>query len=86
MRNAVRAFALLVLLGTGMFWFSLGGTLGWTKTSVEVITVDPITEIEAVSYEDRLVPGVEVLAVGVGAAVFLFAATLIRIPNPNPKS
>lgn len=64
-----------------MFWFFLDGSLGWTKTSVEVVTKDPITEIEAVRYEDRLVPGVEVLAIGIGGAVVLFAATLIQFPK-----
>jgi hypothetical protein len=86
MRSAIRACALLILIGTGIFWFSLNGTLGWTKTSVEVITKDPITEIEAVRYEDRLVPGVEVLFLGVAGAVILFAVTLIQIPKKKVSS
>lgn len=80
MRMAVRAFALLLLIGTAGVWFSLGGTLGWTKTSIAETKTDPVTEIEYVEYRDGFVPGIEFLALGVCGAVILFAATLfVRI-------
>lgn len=81
MRSSIRAFALLMLVVTVTFWMWMGGTLGWTKTSVEIKKIDPVTEIEFVEYEDRLVPGIELLAVGVCGAVILFAITLIHIPT-----
>lgn len=85
MRSIIRAFALLILVLTVSLWVSLGGTLGWTKTSVEIKKIDPVTEIEYVEYENRFVPGVEVLALGVCGAVILFAVTLIRIPKSKSK-
>lgn len=80
MRMVVRAFALLLLIGTAGVWFALGGTLGWTKTTVDEMKVDPVTEIEYAVRHDQFVPGIEFLALGVAGAVILFAATLfVRI-------
>lgn len=84
MRTAVRAFALLLLVMTAGVWFALGGTLGWTKTSIPERKTDPVTEIEYVDYHPGFVPGVEFLALGVGASVIIFAATLfVRITPKN---
>lgn len=85
MRSVIRGFALLLLVLTLGVWFSLGGSMGWTKTSVELKKVDPVTEIEYVEYQNRFVPGVEVLALGVSGAVILFALTLIQIPTRTSK-
>lgn len=80
MKMVVRAFALLLLIGTIGVWAACGGTFGWTKTSVPIREEDPVTGVEAVRYKTRLVPGVEFLALGVGGAVIIFAATLfVRI-------
>jgi hypothetical protein len=70
MRKLLRIVALVVLLGGLGFWFAKGANTGWTKNRVEKKTVDEVTGIEAVSYEERLVPGVEFLGgavVGAGA-------------------
>lgn len=85
MRAVIRGLALVLLVGTVALWASLGGTMGWTKTSLAVEKIDPVTEIEFVEYEDRFVPGIEILAIGVGGAVILFALTLIRIPTNRQK-
>lgn len=83
MRTALRTFALILLAATLVFWFSLGGTIGWTKTQVEVKQIDPVTEIEFVRYKDQLVPGIEFLVVGIGGALALFLVSFIQIPNKN---
>jgi hypothetical protein len=72
MKMVVRAFALMLFVGTIGIWAGLGGSLEWTKTK---IPGDRTT---------GFVPGVEFLALGVGGAVVIFAATLfVRI---TPKS
>ncbi len=80
----VRGFAVLILVVTVAIWAAMGSSVGWTKTSVEVRTEDPVTGIEGVSYRDQFVPGVEFLAVGVLGAGLIFAFTLL-IPITKPK-
>ena len=55
----VAAVVLVACLG---WWWVAGANRGWTKTSVPVTFVDEITGIEGVRYEERLVPGLDVLA------------------------
>ncbi|MDD5200959.1 MAG: hypothetical protein PHC88_14290 [Terrimicrobiaceae bacterium] len=80
MRMVVRASALVLLIATLGLWAGLGGRLGWTQTSVPEKRTDPVTGIDFVEYHSGFVPGVEFLALGVGGAVVIFAATLfVRI-------
>ena len=69
----LRVFGAIVIVGTFGLWASGGFNLGWTKNKVEVREVDPITEIEAIRYEDTFIAGIEVLAGGVlvGSALCL---------------
>lgn len=84
MKNAVRALALVLFLGTVALWAGLGGTLGWTKNQVPEKRTDPVTGIEFVEYRKAFVPGVEFLLLGLGGSLAIFAATLfIRITPKN---
>ena len=72
MKKLLRIFAVLVALGGLGFWLAAGANRGWTKNRVEKRTVDEVTGIEAVAFENRFVPGVDFLggiAVGAGALV-----------------
>lgn len=80
MRMVIRGFAVLLFVVTVGLWGGLGGELGWTKTKVARTTLDPVTGIEGVEWESVFRPGVEFLALGVGGAIVIFAATLfVRI-------
>ena len=78
MRRFLRIAALVVLLGGLGFWAAKGANTGWTKNRVAKTAVDEVTGIEAITYEERFVPGVEFLggvAAGAGALAgfsFLF--------------
>lgn len=88
MRTAliIRIFALLLAIGVIAFWAASGADRGWTKTTVPVQKLDPITEIEFVEYEKRFVPGVDFLIAGIGASIFLFGTSfLFRKPKPTNK-
>jgi len=80
MRPILRLLALLVFTGTVAWWAAAGAHPGWSKNSVEVRTLDEITGIEQITYDDRFVPGVDTLAIGgtVAAALsglsFVFAS------------
>ena len=84
MKMVVRAFALVLFLGTISLWAGLGGSLGWSKTKTAFEKTDPVTDIKYVEWKSGFVPGVEFLALGAGGAILIFAATLfVRI---TPKS
>ena len=68
----LRLLALAVLL-TGLgWWLADGARLGWTRTSVEVMHRDEITEIEYPVSRDALVADVEFPVAGVAIAAALF--------------
>ena len=79
MRKALFLFALLILAGSAGFWLFAGANRGWTKTSVPVKTLDEVTGIEKVDYQQRFVPGVDFLGeAAIGAALLTGAAFLFR--------
>ncbi len=70
MRKLLRILAFLVALGGLGFWLAAGANRGWTKNRVEKRTVDEVTGIEGVTYENRFVPGIDFFggtAIGAGA-------------------
>lgn len=84
MRLLLRLLALIVLAGVVSWWAATGAHRGWSKNSVEVRTLDEITGIEQITYEDRFVPGVDTLALGAAAAAVM--AGLSFAFNRNPQS
>jgi hypothetical protein len=70
MKKILRILALLVVLAAIITWAVTGANRGWTKTSVAVKTLDPVTEIEGITYQKKFLPGVDFL----GAAVILSGA------------
>jgi hypothetical protein len=61
------------------FWAVRGSNRGWTKTQVQVKTVDEVTGLEGLSYQDRFTPGIDFLGGAlVGAGVLAGASLLIR--------
>jgi hypothetical protein len=76
----LRAFALLLLVGTVGLWAGLGGRLEWTQTQA------PKKEAGIGEARPVFVPGVEFLALGVGGAFVIFAATLFVRITPKSES
>ena len=61
MKRILQLMAVLVLLAAGATWLATGANRGWTKTSVVVKTLDPVTEIEGISYQKKFLPGLDFL-------------------------
>jgi hypothetical protein len=61
MKRILQRMAVLVLLAAGATWLVTGANRGWTKTSVVVKTLDPVTEIEGISYQKKFLPGLDFL-------------------------
>lgn len=77
MRTIIRLFALSVALGATLWWFTAGANRGWTKTSIPKTTIDEVTGIEGIVYEERFVPGLDflgaaLLGAGILAGISIF--------------
>ena len=75
-RNLTRIFALLVAIGTVAYWATKGCHTGWSMDRIPVQLVDEVTELEYTVYEERFVPGIDTLAVGLGVSGLIFGITL----------
>ena len=73
MKAGFRITALFVVLVTVALWFFGGMNLGWTKTSVRVEVLDPVTGLMEQRWEDRFQPGLEFVAAGLLIAGVLAA-------------
>lgn len=66
------------------YWIGAGANTGWTKNRVEVISMDEVTGIEGRTWENRFVPGVELLGASLLSGTVLAAlAIFIRKPATN---
>jgi len=82
MKKTLRILALLIAVAALTTWLVTGANRAWTKTSVQVKTLDEVTGIEGITYQKKFLPGVDFLAVTLGGAVVLFGASFFfRKPN-----
>ncbi len=87
MKKILRIFALLVLLAAVITWLVTGANRGWTKTSVAVKTLDPVTGIDGISYEKKFIAGVDFLgAAALGSGLLAGASLFFRKPKTNQTS
>jgi len=77
MRTILRLAALFVALVTLVLWLFGGPNTGWTKTSVQVKTVDPVTDQDIITWEKRFLPGVDFLGSGLLAGALLFSISFL---------
>ncbi len=84
MKRVLQLLAVLVLLAAGVTWLVTGATSRWTKTSVAVKTLDPVTGIEGISYQKKFIAGVDFLgAAALGAGLLAGASLFFRKPKTN---
>ncbi|HEY5041317.1 MAG TPA: hypothetical protein VIK53_04885 [Verrucomicrobiae bacterium] len=76
MKRILQLLAVLVLVSAGIIWLATDANRGWTKTSVMVKTLDPVTGIEGISYEKKFLPGVDFLGASVVGAGVLAGISL----------
>lgn len=87
MRTILRIAAVLVALGALAVWLGAGANRGWTKNRVPKKTVDEVTGIEAVTFENRFVPGVDFLgAAALGAGALAGGSFLFRKKTTQSQS
>lgn len=76
MKRTLQAVAALLAVAAISTWLVTGAHRGWTKTSVQKMTLDEITGIESPSYEKKFVAGVDFLGAGLLAAGALAGISL----------
>jgi hypothetical protein len=84
MKRILQLLAVLVLLAAGVTWLATGANRGWTKTSVPVKTLDQVTGIEGISYQQKFLPGVDFLGAALlGAGVLAGVSFCFRNQKPT---
>jgi hypothetical protein len=61
MRHALQGLALGLALLAGVVWLTTGAHRGWTQTTAPKKTVDDVTGIEGITYEQHFVMGLDLL-------------------------
>jgi TRAP-type C4-dicarboxylate transport system permease small subunit len=82
-RKTLRWLAVLLALLTLAMWLAGGWNRGWTKTSVMVKNIDPVTEQEIIEWKRQFVPGIDSLGVGLLASLVLLGASFLFRRSPN---
>lgn len=77
---------IVLLLGTGFvfgYWLSAGAHTGWSMNRVPIEQTDEITGLVFTSYEERYVPGIEVVGGTLALGALLFALTFLPFTKSN---
>ena len=86
MKRTLQVLAALVATGVLATWLGTGAHRGWTKTSLQSMTLDEVTGIESPTYRKGFVAGVDFLGAGVLAAGALAVVSLFfRKQNKDHK-
>ena len=87
MKRAIQIAAAILAVATVSLWLAKGASRGWTKNRVQVKTIDPVTEIEQVEWQNKFLPGVDFLGGGLMAGGALFVGSLfIRKTNKQQQT
>lgn len=87
MKRALQILAVVLAVATLSVWLAKGANTKFTKNRIQVKTVDPITEIEQVEWQDKFLPGLDFLGGGLITAGALFVGSLfIRKSNKQQQT
>ncbi|NOS69308.1 MAG: hypothetical protein HOP33_05185 [Verrucomicrobia bacterium] len=85
MKRGIQILAGAVVVVALAAWLTTGAHRGWTKTQIEVKTLDEVTGIEGITYQKGFWPGVDFLGAGlIGAGVLAGVSFLFRSKS-NPQ-
>lgn len=85
-RIVLRLVAGLLIVAVFVWWAINGAHIGWTMTQVPSTQVDEVTQLEYIAYEERFVPGLELLLAGVAIGTAIIAFTFFVRPGPRRPS
>ena len=90
MKKFLRIIAAMLMAGAVVFWAAAGTNRGWTKTRIPIKTVDAVTGLEGIQWQEKFVPGVDflgaaLLGAGVLAGISLFVPRKSKQPKMETK-
>lgn len=85
MQRILRILAIVVALVVCGTWLATGAHRGWTKTSVTVVEIEPVTGLENPVQKKQFVMGVELLGAGLVAAAGLTGVSFFFKSKSNKK-
>jgi len=87
MKKILQVLALALVLGASLTWLATGANRGWTKTSLPVKTLDEVTGIEGITYQQKFLPGVDFLGVAAaGAGLLVVTSFFVRKSTHNKQN
>jgi TRAP-type C4-dicarboxylate transport system permease small subunit len=91
MKKILRMIAALLVAGAAIFWLAAGANRGWTKTHVPIKTMDAVTGLEGVQWQEKFVPGIDflgaaLLGAGVLAGISIFVPLRSKSKPPQNKT
>ena len=76
MKRTLQILAALIAVMIVTVWLANGAsTRWWTQNRVQVMTIDPVTEIESRVWQDKFIPGLDFLGGGLFTAAALAVAS-----------
>ena len=75
MKRTLQILALVVVLTAAVTWLATGATIGWTKTSVQTESIEPVTEMRVLNTEKKFIAGLDFLGATFGVAAALAGAS-----------
>jgi hypothetical protein len=82
----LRILAVALLVAANGWWLAAGANRGWTKTQVPITTLDEVTGLTGIAYENKFVPGLDVLGLAWLGAAVLAGASLYGRNAVHPKT
>ena len=86
MKRLLRISAASLFAGILIWWMAAGMNAGWTKTSVATMETDPVTGIAFPVWKKQFVPGLDLLAAGLGCSLVLGAISFLPIFSGTIKT
>tara|TARA_R110002050_G_scaffold122120_1_gene240650 strand:+ start:529 stop:795 length:267 start_codon:yes stop_codon:yes gene_type:complete len=83
-RTIIRFSALILMVATLGWWMAAGAHRGWSMNRVPQTMTDEFTGLDYVEYQDRFVPGIDIL--GGGIALAALALTVSFFIRPKTKT
>jgi hypothetical protein len=76
----------MLMAGAVVFWAAAGANRGWTKTRIPIKTVDAVTGLEGIQWQEKFVPGVDFLGAPLLGAGFLAGVSFfVPAKSKQPK-
>jgi len=86
MKRVLRILATVLAVALLIFWLAKGPNTGWTKTQVQVKTVDEVTGLEDIKWKDEFLPGVDFVGGALLGAGILAGTSLLIRNKPKTKN